>query len=183
MSADSTAQSLALKKSFLDALSPLLEVVRTIDPSRPDAAETLSQRLPLGSEAVTRVRELLRKGVDERWLCEREHEGVRFSRVLKAEAGAGGPSGGLSIDAVHMSTPGGSHVHPNGEIDLCFAVSGSPRFDGRPEGWTVYAPNSWHTPTVQGGAMDILYCLPGGAIRFGPKPDDAVAVGLDAVKK
>jgi len=25
-------------------------------------------------------------------------------------------------------------------------------------------------PTVTGGAMDILYFLPGGAIRFEPKP-------------
>jgi hypothetical protein len=69
-----------------------------------------------------------------------------------------------------MAKPGPGHTHPNGEIDLCFAVSGAPRFDGNAPGWTVYPPNSWHVPTVEGGVMDILYFLPGGAIRFEPKP-------------
>ena len=75
---------------------------------------------------------------------------------------------------------GMAHTHPGGEFDLCFAVSGSPTFDGRPEGWTVYAPGSWHVPTVQGGVMDILYFLPAGAMKFGPQPEGATAVGLQA---
>ena len=69
-----------------------------------------------------------------------------------------------------MSAPGPGHTHPNGEIDLCFAVDGAPTFDGHPPGWTVYPPGSWHVPTVAGGVMDILYFLPGGAIRFEPQP-------------
>jgi hypothetical protein len=143
------------------ALMPVLEVVRA---TTPDAA-ALEKAMPVGSPAMQALKKLVREGVEARWLCDRENAGVRFSRVMKADAG-----GGLSVDAVHMSGPGAGHTHPNGEIDLCFAVNGSPNFDGKPEGWTVYPPGSWHVPTVSGGAMDILYFLPGGAIRFEPKP-------------
>jgi len=68
-----------------------------------------------------------------------------------------------------MTEPGPGHAHPRGEVDLCMAIEGDPRFDGRKEGWTAYAPGSWHIPTVQGGRMAILYFLPGGEIRFGPR--------------
>jgi Domain of unknown function (DUF4863) len=79
-----------------------------------------------------------------------------------------------------MQGAGAGHTHVNGEFDLCFAVSGGASFDGRPEGWVVYAPNTWHLPTVGGGAMDILYFLPGGGIRFGEQPPGSTAVGLQA---
>jgi hypothetical protein len=86
---------------------------------------------------------------------------VRFSRVQKAADAAA-----FSVDAVHMSWVGAGHTHPNGEFDLCFVVEGEPSFDLQPEGWTVYGKDTWHEPTVRGGVMDILYFLPGGAIRF-----------------
>ena len=44
-------------------------------------------------------------------------------------------------------------------------------FDGHAEGWTVYPSGSWHVPSVAGGVMDILYFLPGGAIRFEADPN------------
>lgn len=161
-------------QTLKDHLAPILEIVRTIDPSSPDAAARLEQALPFRSERIQTLRALVREGVEAGWLCDRENAGVRFSRVQKADAD------GISIDAVHMNVPGGAHLHPNGELDLCFAVSGNPRFDGQPEGWTVYAPNSWHVPTVEGGAMDILYFLPGGAIKFGDRPEGSVPVGLQS---
>ena len=65
-----------------------------------------------------------------------------------------------------MNSPGPRHRHPNGEIDLCFGISGASRFDGQPEGWIVYGKGSVHVPTVTGGEMLILYFLPGGAIEF-----------------
>jgi hypothetical protein len=144
-----------------DALQPLLTALSTA----PLDAAALEKSFPVGSPQIQALKKLVREGVAARWLCDRENAGVRFSRVLKAD-----PTRPLSVDAVHMSGPGAGHTHPNGEIDLCFAVSGDPRFDERPEGWTVYAPGTWHVPTVSGGAMDILYFLPGGAIRFEPKP-------------
>jgi len=147
------------------ALEPVLAVVSKTDPADPEAAQKLAHLLPVDGPVLSRVRELVRAGVEARWLAERENDGVRFSRIKKATSEAE-----LSIDCVHMAKPALGHSHPNGEIDLCFAVSGDPRFDDRPEGWTVYAPGTWHVPTVTGGAMDILYFLPGGAIVFGPQP-------------
>ncbi len=159
---------------LLTSLQPLLARLGSLDPSQPGLAAQLNRELPLGSEPIASLRKLVREGVEARWLCERENSGVRFSRVLKGAPGA------LSIDAVHMAGPGAAHTHPNGEIDLCFAVSGDARFDGQPEGWVVYGPNTWHVPTVSGGVMDIPYFLPGGAIRFGERPPDAKPVGLQA---
>lgn len=155
------------RETFLEALAPVLAVVANVDPAAPGAAERLAEALPLDGEVLTRVRALMRAGVEAGWLCDREAGGVRFSRVQKSV------EGGLSIDAVHMSAPGPGHLHPNGEIDLCFAVSGAPTFDGRAPGWTVYGPGSWHVPTVAGGVMDILYFLPGGAMEFMAAPPRA----------
>lgn len=147
------------------ALAPVLEVVRGIDPEDPNAKQRLDAALPFDGEVVRAVRDVVRTGVEEGWLATRESGGVRFGRVQKAAS-----DDALSIDCVHMDGPGPGHTHPKGEVDLCFAVSGSPTFDGAPPGWTVYPPGSWHVPTVRGGAMDILYFLPGGAIRFEPGP-------------
>lgn len=163
---------MADKQELLEALAPVLRVVQALDFQDPQAEARLARELPLDGPELTRLRALTREGVAAQWLCDRENAGVRFSRVRKAE----GP--GLSVDAVHMSTAGGAHLHPNGEVSIAFAVEGAPRFDGRPEGWTVYGPNSWHVPTVEGGVMDILYFLPGGAMTFGPRPEGAAGVGL-----
>lgn len=164
---------MATKEDLLEALKAPLQFIATLDVAAPDAATKLDQKFPLAGPVMQKLRALVREGVEARWLCDRENAGVRYSRVIKATS----PSE-LSVDAVHMSATGGSHVHPNGEVDLCFSVSGSPRFDGRAEGWTVYAQKSWHVPTVEGGVMDILYFLPGGQMTFGPCPPDATPVGL-----
>lgn len=150
---------------LLESLVPLRDVISRMDPADPEAARKLEAALPLDAPAMQRVAALVREGVEAGWLCDRENDGIRFSRVYKASA-----VDDLGVDAVHMSKPGPGHTHPNGEFDLCFAVAGEPRFDGRPAGWTVYPPGSWHIPTVSGGTMDILYFLPGGAIRFEPEP-------------
>ena len=165
---------MANREEFLEALGPLLAALRETNVSDPAASVGLAAKFPIDSPQVQRVKTLMREGVEARWLCERENEGVLYSRVLKSA------EGGLSIDAVHMSGAGMAHTHPGGEFDLCFAVSGSPRFDGRGEGWTVYAPGSWHVPTVEGGLMDILYFLPAGAMKFGPQPEGTIAVGLQS---
>lgn len=151
---------------FDAALEPVLAVVRTIDPADPEAKAKLEAELPYDGAAIIALRRVVREGVDEGWLAPRENAGIRFGRVLKAEG-----DNDLSVDCVHMDQPGPGHTHPNGEVDLSFAVSGEPTFDGHAPGWTVYPPGSWHVPTVAGGAMDILYFLPDGAIRFEPKPE------------
>jgi hypothetical protein len=65
-----------------------------------------------------------------------------------------------------MEGDGQGHVHPNGEVSLCLPRSGSPTFEGRPGGFVVMPPGSFHVPRVSGGRMVIAYWLPGGEIRF-----------------
>lgn len=159
---------MATREDLLAALAPVSAFVRTLDlQDPPRAVAALRERFPLEGDELTRVRALLREGVEARWVADRENEGIRFSRLQKAG------DDGLSIDVVHMDKPGPGHTHPNGEVDLCFAVSGAPKFDGNEPGWTVYPPGSWHVPTVEGGVMDIVYFLPNGAIEFGPRPGSA----------
>ena len=89
---------------------------------------------------------------------------MRFGRVSKALP----ETRDFAVDAVDMEGPGPPHTHPRGELNLCFALDGSPTFDGQPPGWVVLGPGSWHVPTVAGGRMAILYFLPGGAWQSGP---------------
>lgn len=146
-------------------LASIAETVVDIDLNRPDAATLLEAALPVSGPTLTRLRELVRAGIQAGTLANREAGGLRFSRLRKATGASD-----CSIDVVHMSQRGPGHTHPRGEADLCFAVSGTPTFDGRKEGWTVYPSGSWHEPTVSGGVMDILYFLPGGEIRFEAAP-------------
>jgi len=146
-----------------EAMRPLLDFVAGLDLEDPAAAKAaLDETYPLDGEVVASLRAAMEAGVADGSLCHMGEDPVRYSRVFKAAE----ESAGLSADAVLMSAPGPRHVHPNGEVDLCFALDGEPRFDGNPPGWTVYAPGSEHVPTVRGGTMLILYLLPQGAIEF-----------------
>ena len=156
---------MAHSDALMVALAPILRQLASCDPSQPDLAHQLDQQFPLDGEILTVVRKLLENGLSEGWLCPRGEPGMSYGRLSKVSP----DSHGFSIDAVHMNQPGPGHHHPMGEIDLCFALSGTPRFDGRKPGWTCYPPGSWHIPTVTDGEMLILYFLPDGAIRFGPR--------------
>jgi hypothetical protein len=150
-------------ETLLQTLQPVFETLAELDLTDAGAARAeLSRRFPLDSALVREARELFDRGVEEGWLCGHEAGGARFSRVAKT----GDASGGFSVDAVQLSGPGPGHRHTNGEVDLCFARDGEPRFDGQPEGWVVFGAASEHVPTVTGGTMDILYFLPGGAIEW-----------------
>lgn len=141
-------------------LGPLTEILAKIDVRDPRAAEAaLAEQAPFDGDLVRGIRAAADTGVTAGWLLTRENAGVHFGRVAK-------DLNGFSIDAVLMRGPGPEHVHPGGEIDLCFARTGTPTFDGRPEGWVVFGPGSRHVPTVRGGEMLILYFLPGAAIEF-----------------
>ena len=144
------------------ALAPILQTLSALSPDD-NAKGVLDDKHPIAS--LGELRALFREGVESGWLCDKGEDPVRFSRVQKA---AGDDA--LGIDAVSMTAPGPGHTHPRGEFDLCFAVDDGATFDENPEGWTVYPAGSWHVPSVSGGRMDILYFLPGGAIRFEPKP-------------
>ena len=147
-------------ETFTEQLRPLAEALEGVDLSDPAAArDVVEARLPFAGEAIQAVRAAAEAGAEAGWLLPRENGGIRFGRVTKDLAG-------FSVDAVLMRTPGPRHRHPNGEIDLCFTRSGEARFDGHPEGWVVYGPDSVHVPTVKDGEMLILYFLPGAAIEF-----------------
>lgn len=145
---------------FAETVRPLAQALAGIDLSDPAAAcAAVEAAAPFQSDLIATVREAAVRGAQEGWLVPKEAGAIRFGRVAKELEG-------FSLDAVEMSSPGPRHRHPNGEIDLCFATEGDPRFDGHPEGWVVYPPDSVHVPTVAGGTMVILYFLPGGAIEF-----------------
>lgn len=147
------------KTRLLRLLQPLAARCVGIDTGAAEAAAAVQRLLPFRGGLVQRVRKAAVAAIASDWLLPKENAGIRFGRVAKDLCG-------FSVDAVLMDRPGPRHRHPNGEIDLCFALEGSPRFDGAPEGWTVYGPGSAHVPTVTDGRMLILYFLPGGAIEF-----------------
>ncbi len=150
-------------------LAALLAFASGLDLSRASAArKALEEAFPFAGSFVRSVAERLRRGVAAGTLCHQGRAPLRYSRIFSASP----ETSGLSADAVLMSAPGPRHRHPNGEIDLCFAEEGTPRFDGQAPGWVIYPPGSIHVPTVEGGTMLILYLLPGGAIEF-LKPETA----------
>ena len=127
----------------------------------------LNESFPPGGEAFDDLAELCRQGIDEGWLCNNEHGGIRYGRVIEH----GPETNGFSVDVVLMdSIKGPYHGHPNGEIDMIIPESGDAKFDGKGQGWKVYEPQSEHFPTVSDGRAIVLYLLPGGEIDFTRKP-------------
>ena len=146
-----------------EGLSDLMEFAEQLDLSDPGGAvERLERRFPFSGERIERLGMALRRAKEAGEICQHGSEDLRYSRLFKAAE----TSFAMSADAVWMRVAGPHHTHPNGEIDLCFTTDGAPSFDGRAPGWTVYPPGSAHRPTVTGGAMMILYLLPGGEIVF-----------------
>jgi hypothetical protein len=147
-------------ESLAELLAPLAAELAGVDLSDAGAArDEVERRAAFGGEQIAAIRAAAEQGAAEGWLLPKAAGELRFGRVAK-------DLHGFSVDAVLMSTPGPKHRHPNGEIDLCFTRSGEARFDGQPEGWVVYGPDSVHVPTVRDGEMLILYFLPGAAIEF-----------------
>jgi hypothetical protein len=154
----------AAKADLLTSIGPILDYLDSLG-SWP-SAETLNADFPIDGSIVTSLREKVLAGLEAGWLTPREANGLRFGRVAKSTP----DSFGFTIDAVDMCGPGPGHTHPEGEFDLCFALTPNARFDGSSEGWVVYPPGSWHVPTVSEGRMVIFYFLPNGAIRFQSAP-------------
>jgi hypothetical protein len=123
----------------------------------------LDENFPPGGEAFDDLATLCRQGIDEGWLCDREHGGVKFGRIIKP----GPETNGFSVDVVQMEDLAGPyHGHPNGEIDMIIPESSDAKFDGKGQGWMVYAADTEHYPTVTDGKAIILYLLPEGEIDF-----------------
>jgi hypothetical protein len=132
-------------------------------PLDPALESDLNRRFPADGPFVRRVIDACRAGIAQGWMCNREHAGIKYGRVVKP----GPATHGMSVDVVEMNdVAGGHHRHPNGEIDLVMPVDDGARFDSRGAGWVVYGPGSAHVPTVAGGKALVLYLLPQGAIEF-----------------
>lgn len=150
------------KQQFQSLVAQITQAIagRPLDGALRDA---LAASFPPDGPVFTAIEAACRKGVDEGWMCEREHGGIRYGRVIEATPDLAG----FSVDVVHMSDVAGPHHrHPNGEIDMVMPITPTATFDGSPKGWVVYGPDSAHRPTVAGGQSLVLYLLPGGAIDF-----------------
>ncbi len=123
----------------------------------------LNKAYPAAGGAFRTLAKACEAGIAEGWLCNREHGGIRFGRIIKPSP----TSGHFSVDVVLMDTiVGPHHRHPNGEIDVIMPLDPEAQFDGRGAGWLVYPAGHAHNPTVTGGKAIVLYLLPDGAIEF-----------------
>ena len=123
----------------------------------------LNRLFPADGDVFRSIVDACGTAIAEGWMCNREHAGIKYGRVIKA----GPATHGFSVDVVEMQdVAGGHHRHPNGEIDLIMPLTASAEFDGHGAGWLVYERGSAHCPTVSGGKALVLYLLPQGAIEF-----------------
>lgn len=128
-----------------------------------ELADFLNERFPAGGTEFQAIFAACKAAVAAGWMCEREHGGIKFGRVIKPCDAIHG----FSVDVVEMQdVVGPHHAHPNGEIDMIMPLEGDAKFDGHGAGWFVYGPGSAHRPTVTGGRAYVLYLLPQGAIEF-----------------
>lgn len=150
------------KEELIESMQPLIQVIAGLDLSDPAAAAAaLHEAAPI--DGLSELRRLLCEANEAGWLTPRRAtETLSFGRLARP----GEATSGLSIDVVDMSGAGAGHTHPGGEVSLCFALEGEPRFMGEPEGWVVAAAGSHHVPTVSDGRMLIAYFLPGGAMEW-----------------
>jgi len=126
-------------------------------------AAFLNERFPADGPDFQAIAAACRDAVAAGWMCEREHGGIKFGRVIKPCA----EIHDFSVDVVEMKdVVGPHHAHPNGEIDMIMPLAGDAKFDGHGAGWFVYGPGSAHRPTVSDGRAYVLYLLPQGAIEF-----------------
>jgi Domain of unknown function (DUF4863) len=141
-------------------LAPLAREVAGLDLADPARVSAhLTEKYPPRSLAA--VREAVLAANAAGWLTpKRASPTLSFGRLAKPSE----EFGDCSMDVVDMAGAGAGHTHPNGEVSLCFATEGEPRFVGFPEGWVAVPPGSHHIPEVTGGRMVIVYFLPGGAM-------------------
>lgn len=150
------------KENFVELINQVTSAIGTqaVDA---DLEAFLNERFPADGNVFKSIESACHTAIDEGLMCEREHGGIRFGRVIKPTA----ETQGYSVDVVQMNDVAGPHHrHPNGEIDMIMPISGDAEFDGRGRGWLVYDPDSAHSPTVSKGEALVLYLLPDGAIDF-----------------
>lgn len=135
-------------------IDPILDHLAALDLKDADAArQSLEARFPRTDTLERLCRENLGA------ICPKEAGAARFGRLARERRG-------FSVDVVLSRGKGRPHLHPGGEVNLCFAFEGRPTFDGHGPGWVVFPPGSRHPADVSGGAMLMIYFLPGGRIEW-----------------
>ena len=148
---------------MLEIFKPLIDAAAGVALTDPEAAcAELTARLDPGSPEGLRLSQALVELLEAGKVADRGAPPVRYSRAAKASE----ETADFSIDVVDMTGAGPRHRHPNGEVNWCVALEGTPTFGGHAPGWVVEPPGSEHVPTVSGGRMLIVYLLPQGAIDF-----------------
>lgn len=149
-------------ESFSDLMSDVAGRVAG-RPLNADLESFLNETYPPDGAWFQAVEQACHEAIEAGWMCEREHGGIRFGRVIKPTP----ELHGFSVDVVRMhDIAGPHHRHPNGEIDMIMPITPEAKFDGTGRGWKVYEPDSAHSPTVSDGDALVLYLLPDGAIDF-----------------
>jgi hypothetical protein len=148
---------------MIETFLPLLRAASGLDLSAPGTAvASLDARLDPAGEEADAVRAALLALLEEGRIADRGEAPLKYGRAARA----GEETLGFSIDVVHMSGSGPRHRHPNGEVNFCVPLEGTPAFEGQRSGWVVMPPGSTHVPRVEGGTMLIVYLLPEGKIEF-----------------
>ena len=151
--------------TVIETFEPLLSFLQTqtVDTQ---LQYTLSKKFPLSSALIQNIKSWCLHSINDGSVRMRGPKSLRFGNLLHQKRN----EYGFRIDIVDMTGVGPGHVHPLGEINLCFTIentgSGGTSFDGISEGWVVKQPGSWHKPTVRNGRMVIVYFLPKGKVQF-----------------
>ena len=128
-----------------------------------DLQDYLNEYFPPSSTLFKDIQSACSIGITEGWMCNYEHGGIKYGRVVKPCVDLNG----FSVDVVEMNDcKGPHHSHPEGEIDMIMPIEGNPTFDGHPAGWLVHIVGSAHFPTVANGKALVHYLLPNGKIEF-----------------
>jgi hypothetical protein len=131
------------------AFKKLIEEVTTAIAGQPlDGAleTTLNTRFPADGALFCAIESQCQTGIAAGWMCEREHAGISFGRVINTDPDLAG----FSVDVVKMAdVVGPHHRHPLGEIDMVMPLDPTARFD-----------------ESAGGTAIVLYLLPQGKIEF-----------------
>jgi hypothetical protein len=147
---------------FRDLVAPVARYAqgRALDAT---LQQDLNSAFPPDCESFRNIVDACHAGIAAGWMCTQGDAKRRFGRIFEAEAA----TSGFSVDVVDITDlVGNHHRHPTGEIDMIMPVTPQAKFDGRGEGWLVYAPGSGHRPTVTDGRALILYLLPEGKIEW-----------------
>lgn len=165
-----------LTSELLALLDPILARIAALDlaacatPAQVQALEaTLEREFPHAGAQIQAIGDVIVRGISADVMANRGQGDARFSRVAKSSDA----THGLSIDIVSMIGAGLEHTHPAGEVTIGFPASsetpaGDCQFESRQPGWVFLGPGSRHVPRVDGGRMNLIYFLPGGAVEWHP---------------